>query len=155
MKPYEMLGISRDELEVYFTDCVLQAKGRAQDTVPIDTGNMRYHAFKNRKTGYFSHRVYFDLGGQEVTRYYKKQDRVVSFTRDHKEGKLDGIAPYAKWTNERPCRVQGWFDNKTVQTFTEELAMAVAMMLVYAGISVDSVDIIQKEEETDWNTSNT
>jgi hypothetical protein len=116
---------------------------------------MRYHAFKNRKTGYFSHRVYFDLGGQEVTRYYKKQDRVVSFTRDHKEGKLDGIAPYAKWTNERACRVQGWFDNKTVATFTEERQRAVTLMINMFGISVESVTINQKEEESNWNTLNT
>lgn len=155
MKLNEMLGLTQGELEVYFTNCVLQAKGRAQDTVPIDTGNMRYHAFKNKKTGYYSHRVYFDLGGQEITRYYKKQDRVVSYIRDHKQGEMDGIAPYAKWTNERRCRVQGWFDNKTVQTFTEELARAVTYMLMEAGIPFDSVDIIQREEETEWNSSNT
>lgn len=140
MKLNEMLGLTQGELEVYFTNCVLQAKGRAQDTVPIDTGNMRYHAFKNKKTGYYSHRVYFDLG---------------SATKKHTEGKLDGIAPYAKWTNEHPCRVQGWFDNKTVQTFTEELARAVTYMLMEAGIPFDSVDIIQREEETEWNSSNT
>lgn len=152
MTVYEMLGVSRGELEAAFTNCVLFAKSKAQDTVPIDTGNMRYHAFKNRKTGYFSHRIYFDLGGQEVTRYYKKQDQVVSFTRDHKEGKMDGIAPYAKWTNERPCRVQGWFDNKTVERFSEELTRAVTYMLMELGVKFDSVEIIQKEEQTDWNT---
>lgn len=153
MTIYEMLGVSREELESAFTDCVLQAKAKAQDTVPIDTGNMRYHAFKNKKTGYFSHRVYFDLGG-EVSKFYKKQDRVVSYLREHEKGKLDGIAPYAKWTNERPCRVQGWFDNKTVETFTEELAFVVPMMLINLGVSVDSVEIIRKEEKTNWNTSN-
>lgn len=148
MTVYEMLGVSREELESAFANCVLEAKSRAQDTVPIDTGNMRLHAFKNRKTGYFSHRVYFDLGGQEVTRYYKKQDRVVSFTRDHKEGKLDGIAPYAKWTNEKRCRVQGWFDNKTVQRFSEELADAVTYMLMEMGIKFESVELLTHEGGT-------
>jgi hypothetical protein len=147
MTVYEMLGVSREELESAFANCVLEAKSRAQDTVPIDTGNMRLHAFKNRKTGYFSHRVYFDLGG-EVQRWNKKKGEFVIQNRTHKEGKLDGIAPYAKWTNEKPCRVQGWFDNKTVQRFSEELADAVTYMLMEMGVKFESVELLTHEGGT-------
>lgn len=140
MNSYMILGVSQEQLESAFTDCVLYAKSKAQDTVPIDTGNMRYHAFKNRKTAELTHSVYFDLGDE---------------TRKHANGKLDGIAPYAKWTNERRCRIQGWFDNKTVETFTEELQRAVTLMINMFGINVESVTISQKEEESNWNTLNT
>lgn len=157
MKIYEELGITLSELENALTNCVLQAKAKAQDTVPIDTGNMRYAAFKHKKTGHYTHRVYFDLGAS-VIRDKQTGEKVIKqkkHVKTYDVEKFDGIAPYAKWTNEKPCKVQGWFDNKTVQRFTEELAFVIPLMLINFGISVDSVEIIQKEEETTWNTSNT
>ena len=106
---FEELGMTENEVDNLIGDCVLFAKAKAQDTVPIDTGNMRFASFKIEHLGTGEWRVYFHIDGEHV------------------EGMMDGIAPYAKYTNERPVRTQGWFDNQTVRRFVEAFIEALRL----------------------------
>lgn len=96
-------------LDYIMRQCMLHAKAKAQDTVPIDTGNMRYASFKVEALKDGEYRAYFNMEGK------------------HTKGQMDGIAPYAKWTNERNCSVQGWFDDKTVERFMEAFEEALRL----------------------------
>ena len=96
-------------IETELQEVVLYAKAKARECTPIDTGNMRYNALRVEKVKEGVFRVYFNMNGV------------------HKYGERDGIAPYTKYTNERPGHVQGWFDNKFVKVFYESLCEALQM----------------------------
>ena len=110
-KQIALLGITASEFDTIISRAMLKAKATSQDTVPIDTGNMRYASYKDEHLGVCKYRVYFNMQGK------------------HKDGELDGIAPYVRYTNERPIRTQGWFDDKTVPTFVKEFANTLQFLL--------------------------
>lgn len=95
--------ITNEELDKLITNCVLYAKFISRYYVPIDTGNMRLPSYKYEHTEKDKWCVYFNTEGE------------------HKIGTLDGIAPYVKWTNEKHCRTQGWFDDKMLPIFVRIL----------------------------------
>ena len=126
----DKLGLTESELDKLIGDCVLYAKGKAQDTVPIDTGNMRIASFKIEHLGNCEWRVYFNMEGKHV------------------KDSMDGIAPYVKWTNERPVRTQGWFDDTTVERFVEEFSRSLSWMLMFRENSrVTELKLTEKKEE--------
>lgn len=87
---------------------VLYAKAKAKEKdIPIDTGNLRYYAFRDKP-----------LGVKDALREYK---HLIYFNQEgeHMVGYLDGIAPYTAAVNERVSRVQGWYDEKMVPHFAE------------------------------------
>ena len=85
---------------------ILYSKGAVEFDIPIDTGNLRYFAFRDEPMGVedalreYRHRVYFNMTNGT-----------------HVEGQLDGVAPYTADVNERPSRVHGWYDEKMVPHF--------------------------------------
>ena len=95
---------------------ILYSKGAVEFDIPIDTGNLRYFAFRDEPMGVedalreYRHRVYFNMTNGT-----------------HVEGQLDGVAPYTAAVNERPSRVQGWYDEKMVPHFIETFIRALNM----------------------------
>ncbi len=112
------LELTDEELETLISNCVLYAKFISSYVVPIDTGNMRWYSYKYEHSEKNKWCVYFNTEGE------------------HKIGALDGIAPYVKWTNERPCRTQGWFDDKTIPLFVRILGEE----LENKGVKIQKID---------------
>lgn len=91
---------------------ILYAKGQVKVDIPVDTGNLRDYAFRDKAIG-----VADVLNGYEHSLFFKQEGQ-------HKKGVRDGIAPYTAAVNERPSRVQGWYDKKMVPHFAEYLNQA-------------------------------
>lgn len=76
--------------------CVLYAKNKAMLKTPIVTGNLRYNSLRIERVGKYDFKVFFD----------KK------------------IAPYADKTNQPGMKNGGWFEDRFIPTFVEELEKA-------------------------------